>query len=53
MPSCQFCHLEMFEELKEKAKLLYGELEGYVHSNLTIKTCLRQIYLFKNSKKGG
>jgi len=28
----------MFEELKEKTKLLYAELEGYViYHNLTIK----------------
>ena len=27
----------MFEELKEKAKLLYGELERYVHSTCNCK----------------
>ena len=37
----------MFEELKEKAKLLYGELEGYVHStcNYEVLTKLTRLLI--------
>ena len=31
----------MFEELKEKAKLLYGELERYVHSACNYKVSIK------------